>query len=115
MYDGAAVVSESLTQSCVSVQCKFDAGFFHPNVYPSGTVCLSILNEVCAHPQCYGCNQNLSGLRRQSAEFCAAGRVLCSWPVIHNSENSCAFTNDVAVTTFRRKAGGRPSQSHRSL
>ena len=21
------------------------AGFFHPNVYPSGTVCLSILNE----------------------------------------------------------------------
>lgn len=26
-------------------KCKFDAGFFHPNVYPSGTVCLSILNE----------------------------------------------------------------------
>ena len=24
---------------------KFPAGFFHPNVYPSGTVCLSILNE----------------------------------------------------------------------
>jgi Ubiquitin-conjugating enzyme len=30
-------------------KCKFPAGFFHPNVYPSGTVCLSILNEdsVC--------------------------------------------------------------------
>lgn len=28
------------------VQCKFPAGFFHPNIYPSGTVCLSILNEV---------------------------------------------------------------------
>ena len=28
------------------VQCKFPANFFHPNVYPSGTVCLSILNEV---------------------------------------------------------------------
>ncbi|ODQ63967.1 SUMO-conjugating enzyme [Nadsonia fulvescens var. elongata DSM 6958] len=26
-------------------KCKFDAGFFHPNIYPSGTVCLSILNE----------------------------------------------------------------------
>ncbi|GFH08834.1 ubiquitin_conjugat_2 domain-containing protein, partial [Haematococcus lacustris] len=25
--------------------CKFDQGFFHPNIYPSGTVCLSILNE----------------------------------------------------------------------
>jgi ubiquitin-conjugating enzyme E2 I len=26
-------------------KCKFPASFFHPNVYPSGTVCLSILNE----------------------------------------------------------------------
>jgi ubiquitin-conjugating enzyme E2 I len=26
-------------------QCKFPANFFHPNIYPSGTVCLSILNE----------------------------------------------------------------------
>ncbi|ODQ76977.1 hypothetical protein BABINDRAFT_163882, partial [Babjeviella inositovora NRRL Y-12698] len=24
---------------------RFPAGFYHPNVYPSGTVCLSILNE----------------------------------------------------------------------
>lgn len=24
---------------------KFPAGFYHPNVYPSGTVCLSILND----------------------------------------------------------------------
>lgn len=28
------------------MQCMFPAGFFHPNVYPSGTVCLSIINEV---------------------------------------------------------------------
>ena len=28
-------------------KCRFPAGFFHPNVYPSGTVCLSILNEDC--------------------------------------------------------------------
>lgn len=26
-------------------KCKFPAGFFHPNVYPSGTVCLSLLDE----------------------------------------------------------------------
>uniref|UniRef100_A0A7S3VK30 UBC core domain-containing protein n=1 Tax=Dunaliella tertiolecta TaxID=3047 RepID=A0A7S3VK30_DUNTE len=26
-------------------KCKFPAGFYHPNIYPSGTVCLSILNE----------------------------------------------------------------------
>ena len=30
----------------LTLQCKFPAGFFHPNIYPSGTVCLSILNEV---------------------------------------------------------------------
>lgn len=26
-------------------RCKFPEYFFHPNVYPSGLVCLSILNE----------------------------------------------------------------------
>jgi ubiquitin-conjugating enzyme E2 I len=26
-------------------RCSFPAGFYHPNVFPSGTVCLSILNE----------------------------------------------------------------------
>mmetsp|Transcript_2780 Transcript_2780/g.9810 ORF Transcript_2780/g.9810 Transcript_2780/m.9810 type:complete len:160 (-) Transcript_2780:96-575(-) len=26
-------------------KCQFPAGFFHPNIYPSGTVCLSILND----------------------------------------------------------------------
>ncbi|KNA23018.1 hypothetical protein SOVF_028370 [Spinacia oleracea] len=28
-------------------KCKFPPGFFHLNVYPSGTVCLYILNEDC--------------------------------------------------------------------
>lgn len=27
------------------MQCMLPQGFFHPNIYPSGTVCLSILNE----------------------------------------------------------------------
>lgn len=26
-------------------KCQFDPVLFHPNIYPSGTVCLSILNE----------------------------------------------------------------------
>ena len=26
-------------------KCKFSPPLFHPNIYPSGTVCLSILNE----------------------------------------------------------------------
>lgn len=26
-------------------KCRFPPGFFHPNIYPTGTVCLSILNE----------------------------------------------------------------------
>jgi ubiquitin-conjugating enzyme E2 I len=27
-------------------KCKFDPVIFHPNVYPSGTICLSILDEA---------------------------------------------------------------------
>lgn len=27
-------------------KCQFPGGFYHPNVYPTGTVCLSILNEA---------------------------------------------------------------------
>ena len=44
---------------CIApAQCKFPAGFFHPNIYPSGTVCLSILNEVRpAHPWSRGGGQ----------------------------------------------------------
>jgi len=45
-----------MTQVCVEIEFvrdkvltlgigKFDPPLFHPNVYPSGTVCLSILNE----------------------------------------------------------------------
>lgn len=26
-------------------KCSFPSGFFHPNIFPSGTVCLSLLNE----------------------------------------------------------------------
>ena len=30
---------------CLVVTGKFDPPIFHPNVYPSGTVCLSLLDE----------------------------------------------------------------------
>ncbi|KAF3629520.1 SUMO-conjugating enzyme SCE1 [Capsicum annuum] len=33
-------------------KCKFSAGFFHPNIYLSGTVCLSILNEDSVRGLC---------------------------------------------------------------
>jgi hypothetical protein len=46
----SASISPSLSYVCIfplppPPQCKFPANFFHPNIYPSGTVCLSILNE----------------------------------------------------------------------
>jgi hypothetical protein len=41
------------TVCVILVQCKFPQGFFHPNVYPSGTVCLSIINEVCFVPPAF--------------------------------------------------------------
>lgn len=34
-------------------KCKFPPGFFHPNIYPSGTVCLSILNEDKVRTEVY--------------------------------------------------------------
>ena len=30
---------------CKPPKCQFDPVIFHPNIYPSGTVCLSLLNE----------------------------------------------------------------------
>lgn len=48
MWEGATyplVISFSTEYPTKPPKCRFDAGFWHPNVYPSGTVCLSILNE----------------------------------------------------------------------
>jgi hypothetical protein len=53
------VISTSLSLCCLSFaqlgvtihfaeqppKCKFVPPLYHPNVYPSGTICLSILNE----------------------------------------------------------------------
>ena len=42
----------ALLKAHVTLQCKFAPNFFHPNIYPSGTVCLSILNEVSSTQDC---------------------------------------------------------------
>ena len=40
------LLATAVQATMLYMQCKFAANFFHPNIYPSGTVCLSILNEV---------------------------------------------------------------------
>ncbi|BGP14649.1 SUMO conjugating enzyme Hus5 [Rhodosporidiobolus nylandii] len=44
-------------------KCKFPAAFWHPNVYPSGTVCLSILNEEKAWKPAITVKQILLGVQ----------------------------------------------------
>mmetsp|Transcript_47206 Transcript_47206/g.94471 ORF Transcript_47206/g.94471 Transcript_47206/m.94471 type:complete len:167 (-) Transcript_47206:51-551(-) len=44
-------------------RCRFAKGFFHPNVYPSGTVCLSILNEEQAWKPGISIKQILLGIQ----------------------------------------------------
>ncbi|GAA6002308.1 E2 SUMO-conjugating protein UBC9 [Rhodotorula paludigena] len=44
-------------------KCKFPANFYHPNVYPSGTVCLSILNEEKAWKPAITVKQILIGVQ----------------------------------------------------
>ena len=48
LWDGlVAKLSFEFTEEYPSKppKCKFTPPLFHPNVYPSGTICLSILNE----------------------------------------------------------------------
>ncbi|KAG9298502.1 hypothetical protein G9A89_016499 [Geosiphon pyriformis] len=44
-------------------KCKFTPPLFHPNVYPSGTVCLSILNEEEAWKPAITIKQILLGIQ----------------------------------------------------
>eukprot|EP01129_Flabellula_baltica_P011814 TRINITY_DN5236_c0_g1_i2.p1 TRINITY_DN5236_c0_g1~~TRINITY_DN5236_c0_g1_i2.p1 ORF type:complete len:167 (+),score=33.44 TRINITY_DN5236_c0_g1_i2:22-501(+) len=44
-------------------RCRFPKGFFHPNIYPSGTVCLSILNESEAWKPSITVKQILLGIQ----------------------------------------------------
>lgn len=60
-------------------KCKFPQGFFHPNVYPSGTVCLSILNEDSVS------NQHCSN---QSMEIVVVGEFILVWTYFSGVEAS---------------------------
>ncbi|MFQ6626959.1 hypothetical protein Gotur_005716 [Gossypium turneri] len=44
-------------------ECKLPNGFFHPNVYPSGIVCLSILSERCGWRPSITVKQILVGIQ----------------------------------------------------
>jgi len=44
-------------------KCKFDPPLFHPNVYPSGTICLSILNEEKAWKPAINLKQICTGIQ----------------------------------------------------
>lgn len=49
-------------------KCKFDPPLFHPNVYPSGTVCLSILDEEKDWRPAITIKQILMGIQHLLAE-----------------------------------------------
>lgn len=49
-------------------KCKFDPPLFHPNVYPSGTVCLSILDEEKDWRPAITIKQILLGIQHLLAE-----------------------------------------------
>ncbi|XP_042017770.1 SUMO-conjugating enzyme SCE1-like [Salvia splendens] len=44
-------------------KCKFPPNFFHPNIYPSGTVCLSILSEDSGWRPAISVKQVLIGIQ----------------------------------------------------
>lgn len=44
-------------------ECKFPIGFFHPNVYPSGMVCLSIVNADHGWKPAITVKQILTGIQ----------------------------------------------------
>lgn len=44
-------------------RCRFTPVLFHPNVYPSGTVCLSILNEDYDWKPALNLKQILTGIQ----------------------------------------------------
>ena len=45
-------------------KCKFDRALFHPNIYPSGAVCLSILDEQKDWKPAITVKQMLMGIQR---------------------------------------------------
>eukprot|EP00983_Pelagomonas_calceolata_P109952 1159615-Pelagomonas_calceolata.AAC.2 len=76
---------------CTCLQCKFPAGFYHPNIYPSGTVCLSILNEV----------SGIQAMLRASA-LAAAGKA---WRAYHQKAVALVRSSTQAFAPHNLCAG----------
>lgn len=49
-------------------KCQFSPPLFHPNVYPSGTVCLSILDESKTWEPSLGVLEILQGIQQLLSE-----------------------------------------------
>merc|ERR1712168_866619 len=69
-------------------KCKFDPPLFHPNVYPSGTVCLSILDEEKDWRPAITIKQILLGIQHLLSEPNAADPA--------QAEAYSIFSNNVA-------------------
>ena len=87
-------------------QCKLPAGFHHPNVYPSGTICLSILNEDEGWRPSITVKQLLLGIQARRASgvcVCVSG-ALC--PPTPRAVLMCS-----PHTPCRAGAAGQPQSS----
>ncbi|THH20977.1 hypothetical protein EUX98_g8477 [Antrodiella citrinella] len=80
-------------------KCKFSPPLFHPNVYPSGTVCLSILDEEKSWKPAITIKQVLLGIQE-----------LLNDPNVNDPAQSDAYTmfkNDKAAYERRVRAQAR--------
>ena len=78
------------------LQCKLPDKFFHPNIYPSGTVCLSILNEDEGWCPSITVKQILLGIQ-VGGRGCMRCRGLCTaalcWPArVSESKGASAIS-----------------------
>lgn len=66
-------------------KCKFTPVLFHPNVYPSGTVCLSILNEDEDWKPSITIKQILLGIQVNRFSTIHECQVFISLPIFHKA------------------------------
>lgn len=84
---------------------KFPPNFFHPNVYPSGTVCLSILNEDEDWKAAITVKQILLGIQdlldNPNPHSPAQHEAYQQYVYVHNFLGSFFSTNNFVVVYFR--------------
>ncbi|KAI3383206.1 hypothetical protein SNEBB_005813 [Seison nebaliae] len=94
-------------------KCQFEPGLFHPNVYPSGTVCLSLLDEEKDWRPSISVRQILQGIQKllqePNASDPAQADAYCIF--INNrvqyeekvKEEALKYRSDIGVLPPRRK------------